>query len=141
MNSRAFWIIVVIGIAAGALFLPVTQYRVVSYGIDSYDTHTPIFSKHIAAEEFTTTSKTIGIGAILVNLFHAKQLSNVDIKIINNETHLLIATQTIPSTSIHDDSFAYANIPNNPIPASTSLRIEFSAPDSTIKNPIGVRYG
>ncbi|MEO6077289.1 MAG: glycosyltransferase family 39 protein, partial [Candidatus Andersenbacteria bacterium] len=141
MNRQAFWIGGIALVCIALFFIPVIQHRIVSPGIDSYVTHAPLFTGHIAEEQFTTHSKIIGIGTILVNLYHAKQLSDVHVTIFNTTTHEVIVSQIISPQDIHDDTFVYSNFKNTPIPANTAITVQYSAPSSTIKNPVGIRFG
>ena len=141
MNWRA-WIVPGIAIVViGVFFIPVIQHRVLSYGIDSYATHTPLFTGHTALQAFTTQSNIIGLGTILVNLHHAKQLTPVTVTVFNTSSNTLLVSKTILPIDIHDDQFAYINFPSTPIPANTPIKIEYSAPNSTVQNPVGVRFG
>lgn len=137
MTQRSFWIIGIVLLAA--LFIPISQYRVVSYGIDSYDTHLPLFTGHTARQQFTTDSKTTAIGAILVNLHRAPELSDVHVQITNSSTQAILDEGTISVKNIHDDSFAYFSV--KVIPAHTPITVTYSAPDATAKNAIGIRFG
>jgi hypothetical protein len=141
MNKRVFWISGGLVFFILLFFIPVTQHRVVSYGIDSYVTHAPIFSGHVASEQFITQSNIIGIGTILVNFYHAKQLSDVQVTIFNTASHEIIISKVISAQDIHDDQFAYIIFKDKPIPANTNITVQYSAPDATIKNVIGVRFG
>ena len=141
MKWRAWIAPGIVIVLVGVFFIPVIQHRVVSYGIDSYVTHAPLFTGHTASQAFTTQSNIVGLGTILVNLYHAKQLASVTVNIVNTASNTLLVSKTILPIDIHDDQFAYINFPKTPIPAHTPIKIEYSSPDATIKNPVGVRFG
>lgn len=141
MKWRAFILPTILAVVIVLFFLPVIQHRVVSYGIDSYASHLPLFSGHTASQTITTQANTIGLGAILVNLSHAKQLAPVRVTIRNTTSNTVLVSKTIPPEYIHDDTFAYIDFADTPIAAQTTIKIEYSAPDATIKNPAGVRFG
>ncbi len=129
--------IILIAIAA---FLPASQNHIVSYGEDTYSTHKPLFSSHTAEETITTTKETVGLGAILVDLRRAKDLKDTRVEIFDQESGTLLLSQLISANSIKDDEFAYTIFSNNPISKNKKIRIVFSSPDSTIKNPTGLRF-
>ncbi len=141
MNKKVLFVAGGLILILGSFFIPVTQHRAVSSGIDSYVTHAPLFTGHTASQQLTTQSNIIGLGTILVNLYHAKELAPVTVTIYNTLSNTVLISQTIRPQDIHDDRFTYINFPDAPIPADTPIKIEYSARQSTIKNPVGVRFG
>ena len=128
-------------IACIAFFAPIYQTRVVSYGIDAYSSHKPIFGNRSEKFSIKTASHTRSIGVILVNMRRSESLTDVSVRITNTETGKTIAEKTIPKEEIKDDAFAFANLEDTAIPADTDIQIELSAPDATNQNPIGMRFG
>ncbi len=122
------------------LFLPITQTRVVSYGIDAYNNHKPLFGNRTETISFTTTHRTRAIGSILVDMRRSNAPTDVYVRIAHAQTGEPIAETIIPKESIRDDAFSFANLQDSPIASHTDIRISFSAPDSTSKNPIGMRF-
>ncbi len=131
----------VAAIACIALFAPIYQTRVVSYGIDAYSNHKPIFGNRSEKIALKTASHTRAIGMIFVDMRRSEHLTDVSVRITDAKTNALIAQPTIPKEEIKDDSFAFANLEDTAIPAGADIHIELSAPDATNKNPIGMRFG
>lgn len=139
MKHRIVWAtLAVLGIIS--LYIPVTSNHVISYGVDSYEAHMPLLGSHIATQRITTIAKTIGIGTILVDILKTHSLTDVTVDIYNEQSGERTHHLTIPQISIIDDAFAFANFAENPIPKNTHIRIDFSAPNATNKNPIGIRF-
>ena len=140
MNRRAYFLTGAILILGIALVLPVAQKRVLSYGVDTHAAHKPIYGEKTISQTITTEHQTTGIGAIIVNLQKPKEFADSHVEIINDATGATLISQSIPASSIKDDSFAYTSFPDRPIPAQTDIRIVFSAPNATNKNLLGVRF-
>lgn len=142
MEERKKWIVLAIisGFIA-LLFIPIYQTRVISYGIDAYSSHKPIFGNRSEKIALKTASHTRAIGLILVDMRRSENPTDVSVRITDAKTNALIAQPTIPKEEIKDDSFAFASLEDTAIPADTDIQIELSAPDATNKNPIGMRFG
>lgn len=140
MNRRAYFLIGAILILGIALTLPVNQKRVLSYGVDTYAAHKPIYGEKTTSQTITTKHQTTGIGAIIVNLRKSKPLADAHITITDNTTGATLVSQHIPAASIKDDSFAPVAFPDTPIPAQTDIQITLSAPNATNQNLLGIRF-
>ncbi|OGY36934.1 MAG: hypothetical protein A3E36_04575 [Candidatus Andersenbacteria bacterium RIFCSPHIGHO2_12_FULL_45_11b] len=141
MEEKKKWIVLAIisGFIA-LLFIPIYQTRVVSYGIDAYSNHKPIYGNRGERFNIQTTSHTRAIGIILVDMRRSKSLTDVSVRIADAKTAQTIAQSIIPKNEIRDDTFVFANLKDTPIPAGTDIQIEVSAPDATNQNPIGMRF-
>jgi len=138
--SRTFRIIVVIvaGLAAVAVFYPVNQQRIINVGTDEYAAHHALYGKRIKSQVITINGKLRGIGAVLVNLRRASQLTGVKVAVYTVDNELL-AEQDIPDEDIKDDSIAWTNFSDLDIPGR-QVRVDFSAPEATKDNPVGLRF-
>ncbi len=128
------------GILLLILLVPVRQNRVVSYGVDAYSAHRPLFGNRTVTQELTLEDTTLGIGAIFVDLRRSNRLTDVTVEVIDTATHQTIIKKTIPKESIKDDTFAYANFKDTPISSDHTVQFVFSAPEATNQNPIGLRF-
>lgn len=122
------------------LLLPVHQKRVLSYGIDAYTAHYPLYGSTTSSQTLTTDAHTTGIGAILVDLRRSHRPTDVTVTITNADDGQVLASQTISKESIRDDEFAYADFSDTPIASNTPITIQFSAPEATNQNLLGLRF-
>lgn len=122
-----------------ALIIPVSKQRVLLYGTDSYTAHRLLFGTHTATQNITTSAFTTKIGTILVDLRKTNAITDVELSIYAQNSDNQLAHAFISRQSIQDDAFAFADISNTPIPKNTLIRLEFSAPEATSTNPIGLR--
>lgn len=122
------------------LLIPASQRRTITEGIDSYSTHRPLAGSRTQSQLINSNDPITGVGAILVDFVRANQLVDVQIRILHNRTQEEIATTTIPSTAIQDDRFAFTSLPSAITAPPEGLLLEFSAPQATGKNPIGIRF-
>lgn len=140
MNKRLPFLI------GGAIFilvlawLPVNQKRVISYGVDAYRAHRPIYGSTTQSQTITTKSRTIGLGAILVDLRRSKRIPDVTVDITDAKTGETITSQKISKESIKDDDFAYISFPDTPVGSHEDITITFSAKEATNQNPVGLRF-
>lgn len=123
-----------------ALYLPIPQQRILSRGVDSFATHRSLFGKHVLSQDLITQGAVSEVGAILVDYFRANQLVDVTVTIEDVATQTTLTNVTIAAQNIQDDAFATAPLPQPIGQRRQHLRLHFTAPDATVKNPIGIRY-
>lgn len=128
-----------VGIMAASL-IRITQQRVITSGIDAYETHFPLFAKRTAAQEITLEGALIGAGAIFVDMRRAEQLVDITVRLREKETNALLEETAIPANNIKDDEFAIAYLSQPVLTKKKTVILEFSAMNATSRNPIGVRF-
>lgn len=124
----------------GLSFLPVTQKRVITRGIDSFETHQALFGNRTATQEITTSGKLLGAGAILVDMLRSGQPGDVHIKVRDASTREILTTATLPGNTLMDDEFSFTHFGDAVGTRNKKMTIEFSSPDATSKNPVGLRF-
>lgn len=129
------------GIAAvvAALFLPTTYHHIIRSGTDTFNAHQSIFGDKIITQEIIVDKNFIGAGFILVNLRKAPQLPDVTVTFLNTEG-TPVGEQSIASTAIQDDTFAWAYLPLATTLPDNKVRVQITSPLATNTNPIGIRF-
>ncbi len=139
MNKKLYVGSIAALVVLGALQIPVRQNRVLSYGVDAYTAHQPIYGTRTAIQTLHTTDTTIGLGAILVDLRRSKNLTDVTVDIKDASTKEVLLSERIAKEMIRDDEFAYTSFTDIPINKAQNIEITLSAPSATSKNPVGLR--
>ncbi len=127
-----------IGLILALVYLPVNQSRIVTAGEDSYAAHRPLFGQQTQAGDVQVQGILRGAGAILVDLRHRKNLSDVTLTATNPQTNEILGVTTILGSNMRDDLFASALFPE-PITGESTIRLTFASPSATNSNAIGIR--
>ena len=115
---------------AGAIILGslihTAQPQIISKGTDSFETHTPLDKTFTITSTKKLKGPLVEIGAIIVPL--------------KNGTPQDVVAETIPGSSIKDDTFAYGTL-DAPIGKKNQvITITFTAPTTSRENLLGIRY-
>lgn len=129
---------VLVLIIGGAAFYPVNQQRIISVGTDDYPAHFALFGNRTKSTMLEINQELLDVGVILVNMRRAPQIPPVYVRVYGRNDALL-AERVIAAGDIQDDTFAWANFYGLKVHGDLA-RIEFSAPDATKENPVGLRF-
>jgi hypothetical protein len=120
-------------------FWIVRQERVLSRGIDNFQSHRLLYGERQVTETIKLPHPVTKLGAIIVGLKAHQPLSPVHIQALN-ATGQTIASAEISSDKIQDDQFAWVEF-NPPLPAQPEpVTLVFSAPTATNQTPLGIRF-
>ncbi len=117
--------------------LPINQWRVVTFGIDSFETHIPLFGNRTITQTVDAQYPLTGIGFILVDLHRSHTLSDV---LLTATTSRETTQATIPASTIQDDTFSRVLFPKPLNDNSEEITFTLQAPQVSPENAIGVRF-
>lgn len=138
--ASRFWLVLLVTALAliGLLFIPTPYHQVMSLGTDSYETHHRLYGDRHQSQVIALRHDIRGAGALLVNLRPTTVASPVVVTAWSIAGEKL-ATATI-TDQLADDTFAWVAFDQTISAAYGPIRLEFSAPTATARNPIGLRF-
>ncbi len=132
-------IVAVIVVGAAVTWLPSTYHYIYGVGTDTYETHHALYGPRQKTQAVVLRHDIRGAGAIVVNLRHATPVVPVQVVAISSDGQTL-ATGTIAPNQLSDDTFAWATFDTLVARANQTITLQFSAPEATVQNPVGVRF-
>lgn len=127
-------------ILLGLSQVPINQWRVLSFGIDDYENHLPLFGSHKVTQTIDTTYPLTGLGFILVDLHRQKEFHDIVLTITDPATQQLLAQTSIPGSTIKDDKFTRFVLTTKLNNSSPKIAYTLEAPGNNAATAIGVRF-
>lgn len=123
----------------GMFFLPVSQHRIISPGVDDFESHRPVFGKRSYSQDFVAAGPITSVGAILVDLYRSGTAVPAHIILKDPLKDILLVELDVPRERIQDDSFAQVSLPVPIAARGQRIRITITAPQATKEKPLGIR--
>ncbi len=123
-----------------AAFYPVEHGRVISFGVDSYQTHRPIFGSVTQGQHISGDRDVLGVGAIIVNYRKAEKVSPVEISLEDSNNKTVLAKATINPEQLQDDEFVPAFFDSPVSLPESGANVVFSAPQATKDTLLALRF-
>lgn len=136
-QQTIFALLTVIGLTLA--WWPMSYNEPTTKGIDAYEYHGPLFGNHTQSQTLRLEQPLEAMGALLVPLRRADITPDVTVTFTDTATNAILQSQTIPGSSIHDDTFAYIRL-TPPLTADTPVRVTLSAPTASAETALAVRF-
>lgn len=132
--------LIILGSIIFLSFMPISSWRTLSYGTDSYKTHTPFFAEQTVSQTLASNYPISGIAAIIVDYNKNNAVTDVKVTVTDTRTQQVLGEGIIPADKLRDDSFAATTFTPPLKTPSNTYTITLAAPLADKNNMLALRF-